>query len=213
MDFGIQSTDTDSLPEAKDALVFLLVAINSRWKVPVAYFLINGLTGKEKSNMVNKCVEIVHTTGAVVVSLTFDGAAANVSMVKDLGDDLSPFNLKSTFLNSITNEPIFIFIDMCHVIKLLRNALGDRGYFLDGHNNYIKWIFFKDLVQLQEKSGLHAAAKLRREHINYSKIIMKVRLAIQTFSNSMAGANDLSEYIEASSVSRISVYFQILPHH
>jgi hypothetical protein len=90
----------------------------------VAYFLINGLTGKEKSNMVNKCVEIVHTTGAVV-SLTFDGAAANVSMVKDLGDDLSPFNLKSTFLNSITNEPIFIFIDMCHVIKLLRNALGD----------------------------------------------------------------------------------------
>jgi hypothetical protein len=91
----------------------------------VAYFLINGLTGKEKSNMVNKCVEIVHTTGTAFVSLTFDGAAANVSMAKDLGDDLSPFNLKSTFLNPITNEPIFIFIDMCHVIKLLRNALGD----------------------------------------------------------------------------------------
>jgi hypothetical protein len=61
---------------------------------------------------------------------------------------------------------------------------------LDGHNNYIKWTFFKDLVQLQGKSGLHAATKLRREHINYSKNIMKVRLAIQTFSNSMAGAND-----------------------
>jgi hypothetical protein len=156
----------------------------------VAYFLINGLTGKEKSNMVNKCVEIVHTTGTVFVSLTFDGAAANVSMVTELGADLSPFNLKSTFLNPITNEPIFIFIDMCHVIKVLRNALGDWGYFLDGHNNDIKWIFFKDLVPLQEKFGLHAATKLRQEHIYYSKSIMKVRLAVQTFSSSVVDAID-----------------------
>jgi hypothetical protein len=113
----------------------------------------------------------------LLFDFTFDGAAANVSIVKELGADLSPFNLKSTFLNPITNEPIFIFIDMCHVIKLLRNALGDWGYFLDGHNNYIKWIFFKDLVQLQEKSGLHAATKLRQEHINYSKniLVMKVK--------------------------------------
>ena len=140
VDLGIQSSniDTDSLPEAKDALVFLLVAINSRWKIPIAYFLINGLSGKEKSNMVNKSIEIVHGTGAVVVSLTFDGAAANMTMSKELGANLSRNNLKSYFQNPVTHDPIFIFIDMCHVIKLLRNALGDWGYFLDDNNNYIK---------------------------------------------------------------------------
>jgi hypothetical protein len=39
---------------------------------------------------------------------------------------------------------------------------------------------------LQEKFGLHAATKLRQEHINYSK----VRLAVQTFSSSVADAID-----------------------
>jgi hypothetical protein len=29
---------TDSLPKAKDAFVFLLVALNSRWKLPIGYF-------------------------------------------------------------------------------------------------------------------------------------------------------------------------------
>ena len=36
----------DCSPQASNALVFMLVALNDRWKVPVAYFLINGLSSK-----------------------------------------------------------------------------------------------------------------------------------------------------------------------
>jgi hypothetical protein len=32
--------ESDSLPEAKDALVFLLVALNSRWKLPKRHTII-----------------------------------------------------------------------------------------------------------------------------------------------------------------------------
>ena len=41
VDIGSNETDDDdSLPVAKDALVFMVVAINSSWKVPIAYFLL-----------------------------------------------------------------------------------------------------------------------------------------------------------------------------
>lgn len=40
--------DNDSLPVAKDALVFLINCINGAWKIPIAYFLINGITSDQK---------------------------------------------------------------------------------------------------------------------------------------------------------------------
>jgi len=44
INFGQGSEDSDSLPMAKEALVLLVVALNSNWKVPVGYFLTNSLT-------------------------------------------------------------------------------------------------------------------------------------------------------------------------
>ena len=38
----------DSLPEATDALVFMVVWANASWKIPCGYFLVNGLTGEGK---------------------------------------------------------------------------------------------------------------------------------------------------------------------
>jgi len=39
--------DDDSSPVAKDALVFMVVSVNSSWKIPIAYFFIDGLSGVE----------------------------------------------------------------------------------------------------------------------------------------------------------------------
>ena len=50
VDYGIDDDD-DSLPEASDALVFMVVSLNSNWKVPCGYFLVNVLTGEEKANL------------------------------------------------------------------------------------------------------------------------------------------------------------------
>ena len=48
--------DDDSLPEATEALVFMAVSVNSNWKVPCGYFLVNGLTGEEKANLAKDCL-------------------------------------------------------------------------------------------------------------------------------------------------------------
>lgn len=67
----------DHLCEAKEAFVFLVTAINGAWKIPVGYFLIDGMTGEQKSHLVKQCLELLSTTGVEVVSLTFDGCSAN----------------------------------------------------------------------------------------------------------------------------------------
>jgi len=48
INYGVGKLDHDGLPSAKEALVFMLVALNSNWKVPVAYFLVNGSQEKAK---------------------------------------------------------------------------------------------------------------------------------------------------------------------
>jgi hypothetical protein len=70
----------------------------------------------------------------------------------------------------------------------LRNTLGDWGTLFDPNNQPIKWIYFKELVNLQNQSLLHAATKIRTRHIQYFKEKMKVKLAIQIFSNSVCDA-------------------------
>lgn len=181
--------DGDCLPEAREALVFLLVALNDNWKIPVAYFLLNGLCGSEKANLVNKCLEFVHETGIIVTSLTFDGAAANINMASSLGANFENSRfLMPYFKHPVTQENVFIFFDPCHMIKLIRNCFGSHKVFKTLEGKIISWQYLEALVNMQTTEGLHAATKLKRRHLQWVREKMKVRIAAQTFSRSVADA-------------------------
>jgi len=47
-------TDSDELPEAQYALVFLVTCINDHYKIPVAYYFIHSLTGAERANLLKQ---------------------------------------------------------------------------------------------------------------------------------------------------------------
>jgi hypothetical protein len=47
----------------------MATAINERWKVPVGYFLINGLNADERVNLVNKCLHLLNEVGVTCYSL------------------------------------------------------------------------------------------------------------------------------------------------
>ena len=72
MDLGNAVKDDDSAPIAKDALVFMVVGVNETWKVPVGYFFIDGLSGKERANLVKLCIKKLHDVGVEVISLICD---------------------------------------------------------------------------------------------------------------------------------------------
>ena len=79
-------------------------------------------------------------------------------------------------------------IDPPHLIKLTRNTLGDLGVLIDNNGERILWVFIWRLHQLQLSQGMHLANKIKQEHIDYKKNKMKVRLASQVCSQSVANA-------------------------
>jgi len=75
----------EELPLAKEVLVFMLVAGNAYFKLPVGYFLANGLNSEQRVGLVNKCLILCEDN---VVTLTFDCTSANFSMATKLGANI-----------------------------------------------------------------------------------------------------------------------------
>lgn len=128
----------DSAPLASEALVFHLVCINASWKIPVGYFFVSGLTGEQLSGLVKQCLSLLHDSGINVASLTCDGTSANIAMANSLGCAINHNSMVSYFPHPINNKPIYFFLDPCHMLKLVRNALGDCRVLTDSDGNEIK---------------------------------------------------------------------------
>ncbi|KYM99501.1 THAP domain-containing protein 9 [Cyphomyrmex costatus] len=77
--------------------------------------------------------------------------------------------------------------DACHALKLVRNTFADCTIY-DHENNVIRWSHLLNLVEIQEREGLHPATKIRRRHVCFQNEKMKVKLAAQVLSESVAKA-------------------------
>ncbi|KYN22412.1 THAP domain-containing protein 9, partial [Trachymyrmex cornetzi] len=195
VDLGVNSntTNVDNPLPARNALVFMLVALNNHWKVPLGYFLINLLDGKERASLLEKSLELIHEAGVILHSLTFDGNRVNITMCTNLGAN---FHV-GYILNPITKEKIFCFLDPCHAIKLVRNTLGDK-LILRYNEKQIYWANIVSLQNLQETEGLKAATKLTKKHIialfclmfNDAFDLLKVRTKFNKKKCKMALTND-----------------------
>lgn len=197
VDFGTGLED-DSLPEAKGACVYVLLGVNVRFKLPVWYFFIDSLTGSERAQLTNQCIERLASVGAQVVSLTFDGASSNFTMANCLGADLRPYS--ETFSTGFANphdssKSVYIVLDACHMIKLIRNCLATVSHLIDADGNHVKWDYIKALDALQREEGLRLGNRLTKVHIQWEKQKMKVHLGVQALSASVADALDFCEQV------------------
>lgn len=130
--------------------MFLLVAINYFFKVPIAYFLVNVSCAQEKADLVIRILEFIHGTGIMVTSSTFDGAITNLNMARILkGNFDEPNDFKTYFSHPVTGENVFIFLDPSHMLKLWRNCSASQETLQDGEGNSIEWRYFENLVNLQ----------------------------------------------------------------
>lgn len=110
--------DDDSFPVPKEGLTFMVVSVKARWKMLVGYFLIAGLGATERANLVKECLIKFHSSGVTVISLTCDGAASNMSMIKNQGCTFEYDTAESAFHHPVTEEQICVFLDPCHILKL-----------------------------------------------------------------------------------------------
>ena len=179
----------DSAPMAKDALVLMAVSVNAGWKTPLGYFLIDGLSGREWANLVRECLHRLHNVGVTTMSLTCDGPSCHISMMTDLGASMNPSNLRPSFPHPAKpGAMVHVMLDACHMLKLVRNAFAEGVVCADGDQQDISWRYINILHKMQEEEGLRLANKLKTGHIEWRKQKMKVRLAAQVFSSSVAVA-------------------------
>lgn len=189
VDLGTQIEDDDA-QLASNALIFMVVCLHSNWKIPVAYFFINGLSGKERANLVNECLIRLHDCNIEIPSITFDGPSCHFSMAQHLGATLAMPDPQPWFQHpSDESKRVYIILDVCHMLKLMRNHWAVLKIFKDPiDNGVIDWQYVTSLHKLQEEEGLRAANKLRNAHIQWHQQKMKVNLAAQTLSSSVANA-------------------------
>ena len=96
--------------------------------------------------------------------------------------------LQSKFRHPVQSHDVFAILDPYHMLKLARNSLIDLGCILSPADKRIEWKFIKQLYQQQDQEGLKIGNKLSNIHIQYQKNKMKVALAAQTLSSSVADA-------------------------
>ena len=178
---------------ASEGLVFLLSGIRqgTNWKCPVGYFLTDHLGAESQASLINTCLSLASEFNLRIWSVTCDGTASNISTLQHLGCHFyTNYDLMQVHFQHPTRKDQVVYAtpDACHNLKLGRNALGDLGEIKDETGATISFSFIRALSDLQEDEGFNIANKLTSTHVKYYKHKMKVKLAAQTLSSSVADA-------------------------
>lgn len=174
---------------ASEALVFALVGLRSHWKCPIAYFLTDKLTSTVQAQLIRKALILSGEIGLRVWCITSDGTSPNIATFKLLGCvfGFSYTSMITKFKHPSLGYDVFAILDPCHMLKLARNCLACLGSIF-AENEGIHWKFFENLNEVQQNQGMKLGNKLTNNHIRYEKHKMKVNLAAQTLSSSVADA-------------------------
>lgn len=171
---------------AKEALFFMAVGLQGYWRLPLGYALINKCNADLQATLLKSIIVKLHQVGVTVKSVTFDGLVTNAAMCEKLGASLKVDDLRPVFPHPETANNVYIFNDPCHIMKLVRTAVAETC--LETSEGEVKWNLIEEIHHAQEEEGLRMANKLTREHINYYRSKMKVKLAVQVLSSSVANS-------------------------
>ena len=116
-------------PETKDAteaLVFINVGLTGHWRHPIAYFLQNKCSVMVQTQLIRDCTGLLSEQGMTVHALVFDGSYTNQQTAIRLGCKFKINESQSWFLHPQNSySRVYVIFYICHMIKLMRNLLGD----------------------------------------------------------------------------------------
>ena len=154
------------------------------WKQPIFDQLLK-FDQLLNSDIIKETIEELYDIGYCVVGLTTDLGPTNSDLWKSL-------NIQTTSESRYFSHPrdnnlkVFLFCDVPHLLKLIRNNLIDSGFCHEGN------IFDKKVLEeilTLNKDDLRIPYKLEQKHIDVTGAEReRVFLAAQVFSNTTAEA-------------------------
>ncbi len=137
--------------------------------------------------MVQKAIKLAKSNNLQVHSVTCDGTAVNVKTMSMLGckwldDDLNG-ELDLQFTEGLE---VHLILDPCQALKLAQYAIVHMQTLCDKDGKAIQWWHVQRLKEIQESKGLKFANKLRCQHVDFQRCKMKLCVAVQTLSRSVA---------------------------
>jgi DNA transposase THAP9 len=209
-DIGSGPLDDPSHPQATKVLAVVAVGLAGYWKLPLAYYLTDGTNATLQSTIIKDIISKLYECGCFCVSITFDGLAANLKTVELLGGSIDIDDMRSRFPHP--NDPtkfVCVILDACHMIKLMRNLLNEYQVLTVPGIGKARWQHIENLHKKQKMEGLTLANRLSKRHVEYKLQKMKVRLAVQVFSSSVAQAMEylrtvgLQEFVDSYPTERL----------
>lgn len=186
---GIRTEHLNDPPVANNVLVFLVSGVNTDFHLPIAYYFVTKLNSEERADLISQVISAVSSTGAKIITLTFDGLASNFAACQRLGASIQMNKLEAYIRSPFDGSKIYTTPDACHMMKLIRNFIASEKEFHNGLGEKIEWCFFEKLENHRISNNLFTH-KLTKRHIQWDRAKMDVRLAAQTLSNSVAESFD-----------------------
>ena len=179
---------------ASEALVFLLVPILGGVRHPIGYFYVDKIDSDVQSQLILQCLNLTAEHNIRIINITCDGAQANIATLNKLGAVIPE---KPFFSHSAMESKVFVTLDPVHMLKLARNALGTMRRFR-APDGIVDYCYIEKLHELQEDIGLRLGNKLSKRHMNWKNMKMKVKLAAEILSSSVADAIEYLSKTDAS---------------
>lgn len=183
IDFGT-SVEDDSLPAARNVLVFMAVSLELDWKAPCAYFFVDALSDKDLASLIRLCISKLHDAHTQVLSVTFGGPTFNAGLLRELGANPSPEAMQPWFPHpECPDSRVHVAFDARQMHALVKTSLALLQRLCDSTASEIRWIY---VMELHRAQAFVYPTGHKFSGIDWEALGMKIRLAQPTLGLNFA---------------------------
>ncbi|KAK3932248.1 Transposable element P transposase [Frankliniella fusca] len=190
---------------AKKVLVFMLTGAVNPIKFVAAVYSTDDLTAFQLYTRAWDVIYSVEEAGAKVLTAIFDGASVNRKFI-NMHVNAGSTNFVHVAENTAASEsrPLYFMLDPPHILKTFRNCFANSNCHRNSralciNNHELSWKAIQALFEIIQKKK-YKDTKLSKAHVYLTSFsCMKVVLAVQVFSKSVANA--LRKYKDVSPLS------------